>query len=215
MSIADHTGILLSSALDQPRAGKANPNKPEFYAVVAYAPDATDELAALMTEASPNKSLAGLKLSAEANRKKTKPYAGIPEDWLIVKFAANPGYPPELFLETGETVAALPLNGGKIRTEFYAGQRVRMNGHPFAWSHESGNRGISWNLAGIMSAGGGDRRPGGNSGEPSESAFAKYRSSAQPAAAQEAPAQHQAAATGAANPFQVGSAGKSAASPFG
>lgn len=206
MSIADHVAILLYSSLDQARAGKSNPNKPEFYTNIALPPSATDDLAAQMKEVAPNGNLAGLRLTIEANGKKAKPHVGIPNDWLILRLSSGPDYPPELFDTSGKKLAALPVNGGEIRGEFFAGQKVRVNGYPYPWNHAaSGAKGISWNLSGVMAVGGGERRAGG-AGEPSESAFAKYRSDVP--AQTNVPAQ-QAAVNGAGdtgNPFQQGGA---------
>lgn len=213
MSITDHEAILLHSSLDQPRANKANPGKVEFYTNVAFPPTAANDLAAAMKEVAPNGSLSGLRLTIEANSKKSKPHAGIPDDWLILRLSSGAEYSPELFAESGQKIAALPVNGSQIRTEFFAGQRVRINGYPFFWNHaQSGARGVSWNLSGVMAVGGGERR-GGAGGEPSESAFAKYRQNA-PAEAAAPASSAQAASTPAnggsapsGNPFQQAGGG--------
>lgn len=176
MSITDHEAILLHSSLDQPRANKANPGKVEFYTNIALPPAAANDLAEAMKEVAPNGNLAGLRLTIEPNSKKAKPHAGIPGDWLILRLSSGADYAPDLFGADGQKIAALPINGGQIRGEFFAGQKVRVNGYPFFWNHaQSGARGVSWNLSGVMAVGGGERR-GGGGGEPSESAFAKYRS---------------------------------------
>lgn len=187
MSIADHQATLLFSSLDQPRAGKSNPNKVEYYATIALPPTAAADLADQMKAVTANGNLSGLRLTIEANSKKAKPHEGIPGDWLILRLASGPDYPPDLYTQTGQKIGALPVNGSEIRSEFFAGQRVRINGYPYLWNHAaSGARGISWNLSGVMAVGGGERR-GGGSGEPSDSVFAKYRGD-EPA--QQAPAQH-------------------------
>ena len=218
MSITDHEAILLHASLDQPRANKANPGKVEFYTNIALPPSAADDLAASMKEVAPNGNLSGLRLTIEPNGKKAKPHAGIPNDWLILRLSSGADYAPDLYAENGQKVAALPVNGGQIRSEFFSGQRVRVNGYPFFWTHaQSGARGVSWNLSGVMAVGGGERR-GGGGGEPSESAFAKYRNDP-PAqqAEQSAPQQTGTEASGnAGNPFQQNSAGTSnAGNPFG
>jgi hypothetical protein len=175
MSITDHVAILLHSSLDQPRANKANPGKVEYYTNVALPPSAAADLAAQMKDVAPNGSLNGLRLTIEANGKKAKPHAGIGDDWLILRLSSGADYAPELFGQDGAKISALPINGSEIRTQFYSGQRVRLNGYPFFWTHQqSGARGVSWNLSGVMVEGGGERR-GGGTGESSESAFAKYR----------------------------------------
>lgn len=223
MSIADHVGILLHSSLDKAVLNKANKNKEkyEFYANVALPPTAQNDLAAAMKEVAPDGRLQGLRLTVEPNGNKAKPHAGIPDDWLILRLSSGPDFPPDLFVESGAKIAALSINGSQIRTEFYSGQRVRVNGYPFAWNHtESGSRGISWNLSGVMAAGGGERRAV-NSGEPSESAFAKYRDAApSPTSERNAEAfavgrvaDDTAHAAKSENPFAAG--GGRSANPFG
>lgn len=217
MSITDFEAILLHSSLDQPRPNKANPGKIEFYTNIALPPAAANDLAESMKGVTPNGSLSGLRLTIEPNSKKAKPHAGIPDDWLILRLSSGADYAPELFTTSGEKIAALPLNGGQIRTEFYSGQRVRVNGYPFFWNHEkSGAKGVSWNLSGVMAVGGGERR-GGGGGEPSESAFAKYRNDSAPVAvAEEVDESKGKVAPGAAagNPFQQSTVGTEA-NPFG
>lgn len=213
MSIADHEAIILHSSLDQARQNKANPEKVEFYVNAAFPPSAADDLAEQMKEVAPNGNLGGLRLTIEPNGRKAQPHAGIPNDWLILRLSSGQDYPPELFAESGQKVAALPVNGGQIRTEFYAGQRVRINGYPFFWNHaKSGAKGISWNLSGVMAVGGGERRAGGG-GESSESAFAKYRNEA-PAQSEPQQTQQPASTGGNGNPFAQ-SGNTAAANPFG
>ncbi len=202
MALADHVAIILSASLDQPRAGKANPNKPDFYVQAAFEPSAGAYLQSAMIEASPTGKLNGLKYNVKTNGSLEKPFPGIPDSYLVVRFGTGPDFPPELFTQTGEQISALPVNRSQIAGEFYSGQRVRLNGYARYWSHESGSKGISWSLSGVMAVGGGERRPGAAAGEPSESAFAKYRQSGGEASA---PAQSQAAstqATNTGNPFQ-------------
>lgn len=215
MSLADHVGIILSASLDQPRAGKANPNKPDFYVQVAYPPSATDFLLEEMKAQSPTGALRGMKHSVGPNSELAKPFAGIPNDWIIVRFGTGPDYPPELFGLGGEQIPALPINRTQIGSEFFAGQNVRLNGYARYWKHESGSQGISWSLKGVMAVGGGERRSAPK-GEPSESAFAQYRGDAKPAqqsAPHEQVAQQPAQQSSGGNPFQQGNAGT--ANPFG
>lgn len=205
MSIADHVAILLFSSLDQPRAGKSNPNKVEFYTTIALPPAAANDLADQMKTVAPNGNLAGLRLTIEPNSKKAKPIVGVPDDYLILRLSSGPDYPPELFTEEGKKLTALPVHGTEIRTAFYAGNKVRINGYPYFWDKTSigAGKGISWNLSGVMAVGGGERRAGG-AGEPSESAFAKYRGESAPAQ-NNVPAQQTQAASDS-NPFQQGGA---------
>lgn len=207
MSITDHVAIFLMGALDQPKAGKAKPNSPTYWGQFAFPPSAKDDLLAACVAAAPNGSLNGLNLPVKTHSKfaADKKFPGIPDDWYIARMATGPDYPPELFLADGRKINALPINGGEIRGDFYSGQRVRVNTYAFHYPPKNGgSAGVSFNLSGVMSEGGGERRPGGNGGESSESAFAKYRQSGSEAT----PAQSQAArsstpATGGAtgNPF--------------
>ena len=211
MSIADHEAVLLRASLDQARVNKASDtNKIEFYAVFAFPPSAMADLAEAMKAVTPANSLAGMKLAVKENRATNKPYPGIPDDWLIVRTTTGPDYPPDLFAQDGAKVAALPINAAQIRSEFYAGQNVRVNGYPFFWTHDkTHSKGVSWTLSGVMAVGGGTLRPGGAGGETSESAFAQYRPTAGAQGSQNSDNQSAGAAAnngggggGGANPFQ-------------
>lgn len=217
MSIADHVAIFLMGALDQPKAGKAKPNNPTYWGQFAFPPAAEADLLAACTAVAPNGSLAGLQLAVKkhANLGADKKFPGIADDWYIVRIGTGPDYPPDLFLTDGSKVAALPINGQQIRSEFFSGQRVRVNTYGFFYPPKNGgSAGISFNLSGLMAVGGGERRSNGEGGEPSESAFAKYRTDApvQQSAPQEQTAQQPAQASGS-NPFQQDTA--STANPFG
>ncbi len=221
MSIADHVAIFLMGSLDQAKAGPAKPDRPEFWGQFAFPPSAEADLIAACTAAAPNGSLSGLQLAPKKHSSLApdKQFTGIPLDWYIVRIGTGPDYPPDLFLVDGTKIAPLPINGGKIRTDFFSGQNVRVNAHGFAYPAKNGGRpGVSFSLDGVMAVGGGERRAGGEGGEPSESAFAKYRTDP-PAqqAEQSAPQQQQQATTDAGgNPFQQSSAGTSnAGNPFG
>lgn len=219
-TLADFEGILLASSLTEARAGKSNPSKVEFYAAVAYPASAAAELAELAKTVAPNGNLAGLRMTIEPNIKKGKPFAGIPDDSLIMRLTSGPDYPPAAFTDVGGRIPAGQAGAAQVREHLYAGQRVRVNGYPYYWTHAaSGSRGISWNLSGVMSIGGGERR--GNSGESNEAAFGRYgaihdapppQTEAQ-ASGFGAPAQGPAAS---ADPFNQGTARAAAeANPFG
>lgn len=219
MSITDHKAILLQGSLDQARPSKAKPGKVEFYARVALPPQAAADLTEACKSVAPNGSLSGLHLAPKLHSSlpADKQFPGVPADWFILRLASGASYPPDLYLTSGEKVEALPINGKAIMSDFYSGQFVRINTYPFHYPPTNGgSAGVAFNLTGIMAVGGGDRRPGGNSGESSESAFAKYRDDSAPAqTAPQATSQH--AATGAAtndNPFAQGSAGGGGANPF-
>ena len=181
MSITDHVAILLHAALDAPQPSKAKPGKIEYYARFAFQPAAVDDLLALCTAAAPNGSTSGLQLPPKLHSSlhPDKRFPGIPLDWYIVRMASVPDYPPELYAVDGTKLAALPINRQQIRTELYAGQRVRVNTYGFHYpATNGGNPGVGFNLSGVMAVGGGERMAGGDRGESSDSAFAKYRSDA-------------------------------------
>lgn len=218
-TITDHVAILLRSSLDQARESKAKPGKHEFYAQLALPPQARDALMDACKSVAPNGSLNGLQVAPKLHSSlaDAKRFAGIPLDWFIIRMSSGPDYPPELFAESGQKIAALPINSGQIRTEFYAGQRVRINTYPFHYpAKNGGSAGVAFNLSGLMAVGGGERRAGDNGGESSESAFAKYRNTDAPA--QQAPQQEQPASTGgasaSADPFQQSGGGSASADPF-
>lgn len=181
MSIADHVAIFLMGSLDQPRPGKAKPNKPEYWGQFAFPPTAETDLLAACTAVAPNGSLNGLQLAPKVHRNLAadKQFPGIPADWYIVRMGTGPDFPPDLFLLDGQKISALPLHAQQIRADFYSGQRVRVNAHTFAYPAQNGGRpGVSFSLSGLLAVGGGERRPGSNDGVPSESAFSAYRQDA-------------------------------------
>lgn len=212
MSIADHVAIFLMGSLDQPKAGKAKPNSPEYWGQFAFPPEAQNDLMAACTAVAPNNSISGLQLAPKKHGALApdKKFPGIPDDWFIVRMGTGPDYPPDLFLVNGQKITALPINGGAIRTDFYSGQKVRVNTYGFFYPPKNGGgAGVSFNLSGLMAVGGGERRSAGEGGEPSESAFAKYRNDAPAQTSQPAP---QESAQPKADPFQQPA---SADKPFG
>lgn len=219
-TITDHVAILLRSSLDQARESKAKPGKHEFYAQLALPPQARDALMDACKSAAPNGSLNGLQVAPKLHSSlaDAKRFAGIPLDWFIVRMSSGPDYPPELFAESGQKIAALPLNSGQIRTEFYAGQRVRINSYPFHYpAKNGGSAGVAFNLSGLMAVGGGERRAGDNGGESSESAFAKYRNADAPAQEtvfKSTDAVNAGGASASADPFQQAGGASASADPF-
>lgn len=225
MNIADHIAIFLHGSLDQARPSKAKPGKIEFYGRFALPPTAFDSLMESIKAVAPNGNISGLQLAPKLHSSLApdKQFAGIPRDWFIVRMSSGADYPPDLFAVDGSKIAAIPLNGGQIRTEFYSGQRVRINTYAFFYPPTNGgSAGVSFNLSGIMAVGGGERiGNGGSGGEPSESAFAKYRN--EPAQVQQAEPVDESqgkagpgsngGATGN-NPFQQGTS-TTQANPFG
>lgn len=168
MSLTDHVGILVAGSFDRPQKNKLKANAPaEYYAVVAFEPSAGSVLAELMGGIAPGGNWQALQHSVKPNRNLPKPYAGIPDDALIVRFATQ--YPVEVRGEDGQEIPPSVENSPRIRSQLFAGQRVRINGAPYTWSF-SGKNGISWNLYGVMAVGGGERRPGAANG----GGFEKY-----------------------------------------
>lgn len=168
MSLTDHVGILVAGSFDRPQKNKLKANAPaEYYAVVAFEPSAGGVLAELMAGIAPGGNWQTLQHSVKPNRTLAKPYAGIPDDALIVRFATQ--YPVEVRGEDGHEIPPSVENSPRIRSQLFAGQRVRINGAPYTWSF-SGKNGISWNLYGAMAVGGGERRPGAANG----GGFEKY-----------------------------------------
>ena len=215
MSITDHVAILLAGSFDAPKRNKLKSadKPPEYYAVVAFDASAGDEIAAAMAAIAPGGNLAGITHSVKPNARLNKPYPGIPDDALVVRFATQ--FAPEVYSDSGELVPADTAHAGAIRSQLFAGQRIRINGAPYVWNFQ-GKAGISWNLYGVMAVGGGERRA------TASDAFAKYLPAGTDSAAPppETPAADnpfgaQGAATAApvtaGNPFQQANAGN----PFG
>lgn len=211
MAVADHVAILLAGAFDAPKKNKLKPadKPPEYYAVAAFEPSAGADLAAAMAAIAPGGNLGAVSHSVKENAKLSKPYAGIPDNALVVRFASQ--YAPEIYDEAGQLVTADSAHAGHIRSQLYAGQRVRLNGSPYAWNFQ-GKAGISWNLYGVMAVGGGDRRA------TASDAFSKYlpqrdeTASSTPAATAAFGAAPGAAPANGGNPFQQSTG--AAANPF-
>jgi hypothetical protein len=156
MAITDHVGILVAGSFDRPQINKLKKDAPaQYYAVVAYEPSAGADLGAAMATIAPGGNWQSLQHGVKKNSALAKPYAGIADDALIVRFATQ--FAPEIYDESGKAVAASQENSAHIRSQLFAGQRVRINGAPYAWNFQ-GKQGLSWNLYGGMAVGGGERR---------------------------------------------------------
>lgn len=212
MAFEDHIAILLSGAFDRPQKNKFKPNDdPEYYALVAVPPEAGPDLSAIMASINPN--WANMTHPVKTNSKLDKPHAGIPDDWLVFRMQSQ--FAPEIRDLRGAEVAATAANASHIRTELYAGQRVRVRGVVKEWEF-SNKRGLKFYLGGVMAVGDGQRRAtsGGSFDKyvPEDAPQSGFEKAAQNQGAQAEP-QQQAAQTGTAtNPFQQSS---TAASPFG
>lgn len=197
--ISDHIAILTHSSLATAQANKLKAGNPlEFFALLAFAPEAGPDLQAVaLAAAQPNFGglHADVSVGVERNSARKKPLPGIPGDWFIVRAVTR--FAPEVYSAAGEQLRQdTPDGQSAIKTTFYAGKRVRANVTGYAWTHAQGGRGVSFNLAGIMDAGqGGDRLSIGND---SASTFAKF---ANPNAPAPIPASQSPAPAQTASPF--------------
>lgn len=215
MAVQDHVAIIISCSLDRATRNRKKPDQPpRYYIRAALPPAAAADLGATMAAVAPGGNWKATSHNIKQNQALQQPYAGIPADWLIVKFDTQ--YPVPVYSANGG--AEIPVNAensARIRSEFFSGQRVRIEGSPYLWNYD-GKVGISWNLWGVLAVGGGERRPGSGGG-----GFSEYRpqqaagvaptggsggfgtntpqDTAQPAAAANAPAAQPAAND---NPFQ-------------
>ena len=188
--ITDFVAILAHSSLAMARPNKLKPGSPPtFYAEVCFPPEAGAVLAALASAVAPGNSLAGQEVGVKVNAQKAKPIPGIPGDWLVVKSSTQ--FAPYVADVAGaQIVQGDAAANAKIQAMFYAGKKVRASVSPFAWTHaQTGRRGVSFNLTGIMEAGDAERLNIGSG--MTANAFAKYGVRAD---GQQAPAP-------AANPF--------------
>jgi hypothetical protein len=155
LDLMDYVAILTNSSLDQARVNTMKDAKPlEFYAVVAFPPEAADALFAVVQQSAPGGDVTGLEIGVKTNAEKgTKAIPGIPGDWLIARAATQ--YPPYISDATGQQLdQAAPGVAPAIRSAFYAGKRVRVALASYAWTFaKTGRRGISFNLNGVMDAG--------------------------------------------------------------
>lgn len=199
MAITDHVGTLVAGSFDRPQINKLKKDAPaQYYAVVAFEPSAGADLGDAMSGVAPGGNWASVQHGVKKNSTLPKPYAGIDDNALIVRFSSQ--YAPEIYDQAGAVVPATQDNSAHIRSQLFAGQRVRINGAPYAWNFQ-GKQGLSFNLYGVMAVGGGERRAtaGGS--------FDKYL----PEPGSQAPAgnadafgssQPQPTSTGNADPFQ-------------
>lgn len=237
MALHEHIGILLHSSIDEARPNQKKIDKTtgkpiiERFAVVAWPPEAANELASLVRAVSPGGDMSKLghnPVSRNDNRKDQKgksvaPYPGIPGDWFVARSKTQ--YEPTIMARIGQK-----LNGSEhkdiIRSAFYPGRRVRVEIAPKYWGNDGG--GVSFYLTGIMDAGDGERLNIGTESQASQN-FAQYADASAPdqtgkaSNGQDNPFGNTAAAgvshadTGAAaktdNPFQQSTA--STGNPFG
>jgi hypothetical protein len=167
MAISDHVAILTHHALAaaQPNRKKAG-NPLQFYALLAFAPDAANDLQAIAKQVAPGGSLNGLKVGVRRNSQLDKPVPGVPADWFIIRAATQ--FPPYLADEGGNQLDQA-THTADIRVKFYAGKKVRAALSAYYWPNEGG--GISFNLDGVMAVSDGERL---NIGNTAANAFAGY-----------------------------------------
>lgn len=211
MAITDHVGILVAGSFDRPQINKLKKDAPaQYFAVVAFEPSAGADLGEAMAGVSPGGNWASVQHGVKKNSTLAKPYAGIDDNALIVRFSSQ--YAPEIYDQAGKIVPATQDNSPHIRSQLFAGQRVRINGAPYAWNFQ-GKQGLSFNLYGVMTVGGGERRAtaGGSFDKylPDQGAQAATGNtdafgSSQP---------QQAASAGNADPFQLSNSNPN--DPFG
>lgn len=197
--IAEHVAILASHSLAQATPNKMKGGKLEYYAVLAFPPAAGADLFALMTSVAAGGDVSKYEHSVKQNQHTSKPIAGIPGDWLIVRAATQ--FPPYLADAAGTQLAQGSQSGETlIRQTFYAGKRVRAALNAFTWEFK-GKHGISFNPDGIMDAGeAGERLNIG--GGATVNAFQKYANpNAAPAVQPGANAQSATAPAAQGNPF--------------
>lgn len=151
--LTDHIAILLYNSLDQARINRLSPTKPPtYFAQIAFPPSAGTDLQTLITSVAPGGSMAGLELGVHVHSSVKKPFPGIPGDWLIVRSSSQ--FAPTLMDQQGQPVAGADA----IKALFYPGRRIRGALTSFPWAHSATNRkGVSFNLAGVMDAGPGER----------------------------------------------------------
>lgn len=183
MALTDHIAILTHAALAEPVVNKKKANKPsEFYALIAFPPAAGNDLADLAKQVAPGGNLAGLSMNVKPNSQQSKPIPGVPGDWFIVRAATQ--FAPYIADAHGCQMDQ-STDAAAIRTKFYAGKKIRAALTAFAWNYD-GKPGVSYNLAGVMEAGDGERLAIGNS---APAAFEKYADKTAPASTSQ-PAQN-------------------------
>lgn len=214
--ITDHIAILTHAALAEAVPNNKKPGKPlQYYALLAFPPAAGNDLADLARGVAPGGNLTGLSINVKPNSQQTKPLPGIPGDWLVVRAASQ--FPPYVADAHG-TQLTQDADGARIRSMFYAGKKVRAALTAFAWNYD-GKPGVSYNLAGVMEAGDGERLAIGSG--VTASAFEKYADKSAPATGAAgnpfggAPAADSKPALTGDNPFAQSGTGTGATNPFG
>lgn len=153
MALVDHIAIITHSSLAAAVVNKLNPTKPaEFFAQIAFPPEAGAELMALCNQAAGGQPLQNFQIAAGTNEAKgQKQLPGVPGNWLVVR--ASTQYAPYVAAADGSQLdQANPQHAQVIKTAYYAGRKIRAALSAYAWTF-GGKQGISFNLVGIMDAG--------------------------------------------------------------
>lgn len=151
--LAGYEAILTHHAIVTPQVNKLKAAKPlEFYALIAFPAAAQADLWAILVERA-TAAFGGMHQDVQhgikTNATSKKPIPGVPGDALIVRAASQ--FAPEVYDADGSLLSQQnPAHIAAIKAKFFAGTKVRAILTPFHWTHPTGGRGISFNLAGIM-----------------------------------------------------------------
>ncbi|QMV32632.1 hypothetical protein 2B_00059 [Ralstonia phage Bakoly] len=173
--------IITSSSLDEAKKNKLNPaREATFFANFAFPPEAAPVLKAVLDAGLMQKFKMippGVDYRIKTNAQSSKPIAGIPADWFVVR--AQTQYAPYLADPTGARIDQ--PEGRKV---FYPGKKVRAALTAYGWTAPgTGAPGASFNLNGVMAV---EDAPRLNIGQGAvANAFQQH---AQPAAEAQAPA---------------------------
>jgi len=190
MALQDHLAILTHSSLAEATPNKKKPGNPlQFYAKVAFPPEAGSDLLELVKSVAPGGNTTGLQMGVKPNARTESPIPGIPDDWLVVR--ASTQFAPAVIARNGDRLDQ-ETHKAAIKAAFYPGRRVRVILSAFAWTYDKKN-GVSFNLTGVMDAGDGERMNIGTEAVVTN-AFAQYADAS-------APDQTGKASSGQDNPF--------------
>lgn len=151
--LAGYEAILTHHAIVTPQVNKFKAAKPlEFYGLIAFPAAAQADLWAILVERA-TAAFGGMHQDVQhgikTNATSKKPIPGVPGDALIVRAASQ--FAPEVYDADGSLLSQQnPAHIAAIKSKFFAGTKVRAILTPFHWTHPTGGRGISFNLAGIM-----------------------------------------------------------------
>ena len=151
--LAGYEAILTHHAIVTPQVNKLKAAKPlEFYGLIAFPAAAQADLWAILVERA-TAAFGGMHQDVQhgikTNATSKKPIPGVPGDALIVRAASQ--FAPEVYDADGSLLSQQnPAHIAAIKSKFFAGSKVRAILTPFHWTHPTGGRGISFNLAGIM-----------------------------------------------------------------